>query len=96
MDIKVNKDGKMDLTVQKDGLFVERRFTDVQIEDPDTRLSDDATVSVDIKKLNNFIRTVPSNPNIQIYLKIVNERCAHFSFLADQISVQFTLPNQMR
>ncbi|XP_074601668.1 hus1-like checkpoint clamp component [Brevipalpus obovatus] len=96
LEIAIDKEGKMNLTVQKEGLFIERRFSDIQMQDNDARLSDDALVAVDIKKLNNFFKTVPSNANLQIFLKIVKERCAHFAFLADQISVQFTLPNQLR
>lgn len=79
----------------REGLDIERHFPDIQLENEDERLRDRAEISVDVKKLNSFLRVLPTNANYQIYCKIVQERYALFTFLTDQISVQFILPHYL-
>lgn len=93
MDVELTQDKKMILTLEGEGSEIKSTLTDLETNGDKANHLDSAKVRVDCKRLYNFVKSLHIAPNLKIHCNINEERLLHFSFLQDEISVQFVLPH---
>ncbi|XP_053209187.1 checkpoint protein HUS1-like [Panonychus citri] len=79
--------------VKGESLEITRKFLNISTDEDGLDLTLSASVTVDIKRVANFFKTLHLAAGTQVCLNLTDERIAHFSFFQDGITVQFVVPH---